>query len=144
MSWRALHVVRTWVLRSRKKSRGMLYFVRRTFLSKRLNLDGNVTVFLSNGSKLSASHVCSSWMVMERNSVSRYRIYLTCSSLPCSASRYLSAHTYLSEEPVVFLLDVPSVVILEVANESLRQRLSALPIADHARVAPYTTQSHYV
>ena len=56
----------------------------------------------------------------------------------------LSAHTltYPSEEPVVFLsFDVPPVFELEVPGLPLRQRLSALPMAEHARVVPFTSLS---
>jgi hypothetical protein len=52
---------------------------------------------------------------------------------------YLSAHTSLSEEPAVFLtLEIPPVYEAEV-GQPLRQRLAALPLADHARVSPYTS-----
>ncbi|KAF9458199.1 RNA-directed RNA polymerase 2 [Collybia nuda] len=51
---------------------------------------------------------------------------------------YASAHIYISEKPVIFLsLEIPPVFAKE--TTPLRQRLSALPIADHARVVPYTS-----
>jgi RNA-dependent RNA polymerase len=51
---------------------------------------------------------------------------------------YTSAHIYLSEEPVIFLtLELPPA--FEKGTSPQRRRLAALPIADHALVAPYTS-----
>lgn len=51
---------------------------------------------------------------------------------------YASAHVYLSQQPVIFLsLEVPPTFEEETAPQ--RRRLAALPIADHSRVAPYTS-----
>lgn len=52
----------------------------------------------------------------------------------------ISAHTYLSETPVIFLsLNQPPTYECEGTGGSFRQRLSFLPILDHERVAPYAS-----
>lgn len=58
-----------------------------------------------------------------------------------SQIKFLSVHSYLSTQPVVFmLLEYPPSFESELEMPTpgtKRQRLSALPLGDHARVAPY-------
>ncbi|RDB29625.1 RNA-dependent RNA polymerase 1 [Hypsizygus marmoreus] len=57
-----------------------------------------------------------------------------------SQIRTSSVHTYLSNEPVILLfLDMPPAFESEDPAEPVRQRLAALPIGDHVRVAPYAS-----
>lgn len=66
-----------------------------------------------------------------------------------SQIRSISLHTYLGQEPVIhFDFDSPPIFLHEHASINprsakypLHRRLSALPMDDHARTAPFTSQS---
>ncbi|KAF5377659.1 hypothetical protein D9615_005257 [Tricholomella constricta] len=52
----------------------------------------------------------------------------------------LSAHTTISKEPVIYMnLAIPPAFESETNSTTPRERLAALPLEDHARVAPYTS-----
>lgn len=71
-----------------------------------------------------------------KRSTGIYRIAIRFSQI-----RSLSAHRYLSDdEPVIcFSLDMPPAYEVESPSNPVRQRLSSLPIPDHARVAPFAS-----